>query len=105
MPTVTKLNSLSELPRVYKNGKRSWTNEDLGILKHLLSQGHTYKKIGRELNRTTAAVQTKASVKGLAKHRGGAVKKELPHSFEALKTTQEVLKSLGYRLAITKLEQ
>lgn len=103
MPTVTKLNSLSELPRVYKNSKRAWTDNEIETLKSLLSQGHSYKRIGRDMGRTKAAVQTKASVERLINRGGG--QKDPPHSFEALKTTQEVLKSLGYRLAITKLEQ
>lgn len=69
MPTITKLNDLSDLPKVYKNGRRSWIKSEVDQLAQLVSSGKSNKKIAREINRTKAAVQTKISLEGLRKRK------------------------------------
>lgn len=107
MTTVSKIDSLSELPRAYnkKGRKRSWQPDELAILSNFYKQGMKPGRLAKKLNRKEASVRTKLTSLGLLKSPKLVTGGGKEYGIEALIQAQAVLKLLGYRIAITKLEQ
>ena len=96
---------------------RKWTRQDKMQLRVLFNSGRSDEEMARELNRSVGAVKQQRSNIGATKFR--KTKRRTPaakaapatitsvkiEEIKALKITQEVLKSLGYKLALMKLEK
>lgn len=109
-----KLTSFDQLKKLTGNlGAKRWTRSEDDELKKLWALGEDDETIARKINRSKHGVQMRRSkLKIVGKRKGGktlATRRpakptpDIINDVEGLRTTQAVLKSLGYKLAIVKL--